>query len=87
MSREMKSFEDALMTWDGDIVRLTLPLGPDAGRLQMSHDGETAWLIGVAEERYVGRDLPLDIILTNPQRERAYRSSAITGLEFLKSGE
>lgn len=78
------SFEDALMTWDGDIVRLILPLGPDAGKLQMSHDGETAWLIGDVKTSYGARGVGTGYSLNNIEHERAYRTSAITGLEFLK---
>lgn len=79
-----RSFEDALDTWNGEIVRLILPLGPDAGKLQMSADGETAWLIGEVKEVYTGRDKPVDFQLRNIESERAYRTSAIIGLEYLK---
>lgn len=79
LSRFPDSFEDALSTWDGTAVRLLLSTGTSStGELAMSHDGKTAWLLGFIRDRADGT-----VQVTDRDSERAYRTSAIIGLEFL----
>jgi hypothetical protein len=75
-------FEDALMTWDGDIVSVTLTSGQVvSGQLQMSHDGAAAWIIGEWRVRHGAATKPE---LQNICRERAFRANHIIAVEHIK---
>ena len=75
------SFLDALMTWDGDIVRLILSTGREAtGIIAMSSDGETVWVTGERSVSMVTREPSLHAIT----KEVGYRVANVIGVEFIR---
>jgi hypothetical protein len=75
-------FEDMLMTWDGDVVEITLTTGEKvAGQLQMSHDGTAAWIIGEWAVASSGNGEPK---LWDHSRERGIRTNHIIAVEHIE---
>jgi len=77
----LPSFLDALMTWDGDILRLTLSTGEKVtGIIAMSRDGQTVWVTGEWKVNAVTRDYKLHDIT----KEVGYRVEHVIGVEFIR---
>lgn len=78
---ERPSFEDALLTWHGDILALTLTTGERiAGLVEISGDLQSVYVTGCYRQRPAPASKS-DLCELN--RERVFRASSIIGVEHL----